>query len=127
MKTLYSREIRENDIEEIKSFDKENIFPYLFDPFTFGKVIIENESGIVLVGMRRVVNEFKVIVNNKYSSLDIARAIKEGFNVGIHDAQKRCPTEIYVFITNGGEHYIKFLKKHMDFKDVQGVALKLEV
>lgn len=124
---MINREFEKSDLEEIKSFDKEELYPFLLDPFTFGKVVIEDEKGIILVGLRRVVNEFKIIPNNSRSSLEISRAIKEAFGVGLQDAKNRCPTEIYVFVTRGGKHYENLLKRHFSFSNIPGVALKLEV
>jgi len=126
MKALYLREFREEDSETIKSFDKEGLSHFLDDPFTFKRIIIENEEGIILVGMRRVINEFKIITNNNCSNLDIARALNHAYYILLQDAIKRCPTEIYVFITRGGNHFINLLKKHMGFKEVKD-SLKVEV
>ena len=127
MKQLYSRELKEFDLEEIIKFDKEGIVPYLSDPFTFKKVVIEDDNGIILVGLRRVVNEFKIIHNNTRSNFDIIRAIKGFFDIGMKDVMEKCPIDVYVFITNGGEHYINILKKHTEFTEVSGVPLRLEV
>lgn len=127
MKTLYSRELEESDLETIKVFDQENLFPYLLDPFTFKKIVIEDDKGIILVGMRRVINEFKIIPNNARSNLDIVRAIKAAFDVGVKDVMERCPTDVYVFITRGGEHYVNILKKHIGFTEVSGIPLRIEV
>ena len=127
MKLMYSREFVDSDIDTVKLFDSEGIHKFLSDPFTFGKVVLEDEKGIILVGMRRVINEFKIIPNNNRSNLDIAVCIQSAFNMGVSDALQRCPTEVYVFITRGGEHYVNLLKKHMKFTDVKGIPLKLEI
>ena len=132
MKVLYSRELEESDLEVIKTFDQENILPYLSDPFTFKKIIIEDDNGIILVGLRRVVNEYKFIHNSNRSNSDIALAIKEVFGPLFKDTVERVPNDIYAIIMKDqsldqGTKLSNLLIKHFGFLSINAIPLILEV
>lgn len=125
---LKPKEISDSLLEQIKSIDSENITPYLTDPFTMITGIVTDENDeIIAVGLTRIVNEWKLIVNKDKTPFELARGIKELAKQAIAYGNLHGANEVFATITQGGEHYEKILKKHFGFKDVEGTQLKLEI
>ena len=114
--------------------DGEVILPYLskmiemedlkitLDPFTYKSGIVEDKNKVIAVGILRLINEWKLIVNPKSSNYQIAKAIK----LLTEQALKESSTEIHAIIDKGGEKYIELLKRHFNFREPEGSFLRME-
>lgn len=112
-------------IEDIRKFDAEDISSYTKDPFTFEKVAVLDDNGKpIALGILRVVEEYKIILDPKLSNRQKTIIIRELMTESRY--RNRC-NEVIVFITQGGEHYKNFLKKHFGFRERDGIALMKEV
>lgn len=124
---LNSKEITNDQILSIIPIDKEGLSVYLKDPFTTKiGIVTDDKDEIIAVGFLRIVNEAKIIVNDKKCHFEIAKAIKELFNKTIDEVSEHGSNEIISIITQGGEHYIKILEK-LGFNKIAGVTLKIGV
>lgn len=120
------KRITEIDKNKIAVFDSEGTVEYLGDKFTFISGVVRNETDIVVLGIGRVVNEFKIVINPKYSNLQVAKAIKTLFNEAINWAKCSGSNETIVIITKGGDKYQEFLSKHFGFEKIDGTPMRLE-
>ena len=107
-------------------FDSERLLPYLDDPFTTLAGIIEDDRPIA-VGIVRLVNEFKIIVNPDISAFKKAKAINALMRAAIYNTSQHGANEIYALITQGGEHYQELLSKHFEFYTPAGTLMKKEL
>jgi hypothetical protein len=124
-KVLEPQEVTPYLLHQIEKIDKEGLASYLQDPFTFVIVVLLNDDYKLLgVAFSRVVEEYKIILDPELSNREKALAIKEWMSVA-RDLT-RC-NEVVVFVTQGGEHYENFLKKHFNFKKREGTPLMLDV
>ncbi len=120
------KKITEADRNKIAVFDSEGIAEYLDDKFTFISGVVRNETDIIVLGVGRVVNEFKIVVNPKYSKFQIAKAISTLFREANHWAKHGGSNETIVIITKGNKPYIKLLNRHFGFEEIDGTPMKLE-
>lgn len=120
---LYSEFPPQEQINEIKKYDKENISDFFSDPFTFNIGIATNGNEVLGAGVIRVINEFKIIINPTLSDFRKAKVINTLIKEAFKNAQ--C-NEIIVDITQGGDHYINILNKHFGFQKAYGEVLRLE-
>ena len=119
-----SNAISKESINEIRSFDSENISDFICDPFTFICATVHSGDSIVGAGIIRVINEFKMTLNPKLSSFMKAKVLKVLIDEGIK--RKQC-NEIVVSITKGGNHYKDILYKHYGFEEDLGSLMRLEL
>lgn len=127
LKLLTPKEVTEKDFKALLPFDDEGIALYLNDPFTqISGIIREDNDEVVAVGILRMINEWKLIVNPLASHFEVSKAIKELSKQGMTYCLAHGSNEIYARITKGGDHYTKLLKKHFGFKEANGILLKLE-
>ena len=126
--TIFKPEEAEKILNNIKfPFDSENILPYAHDPFTTLNGLVFDNNGVVALGICRLVNEFKVIINPNVGRLKIAVAINKLISSALVHCHKSGSNEIFVILTQGGIPYSKFLTKHFDFEKIDGIAMKKEV
>lgn len=111
-------------INEIQLFDTENIIPYCSDPFTELNGIVFDEEDVVAVGVNKIVNEFKVIVNPAIGRFRISQAIKALIIQAIEDMKEKGSNEILAVVTQGGMPYEKFLERHFKFEKISGALMK---
>jgi len=125
--TIFNPKEAEKYIKDkgIESFDSENILPYAHDPFTLICGIVEDDEDFVALGVCKVVNEFKVIINPKVSKGKIAIAIDTLIKQAIKKCKAEGANEILAIITQGGESYENFLSKRYNFEKVNGTPLRL--
>lgn len=117
------KELPDNIASRIREFDVEGLLDFCYDPFTFSIGVVFHEDGSILgVGMIRVVNEFKMIINDKLQDYTKAKMIKMLLEEAKNLSQ--C-NEIIVEITKGGPHYEAILENHFDFQPTQDV-LRME-
>lgn len=110
-------------LNQVAEFDKEGLLPWVNDPFTFEKIAVFEDGKVIGLGLLRVVEEYKVIIDPSISNLKKAKVIKELMAESNH--RSRC-NEVIVFITNGGSHYAEMLKKHFGFENRDGITLVKE-
>lgn len=129
LQKLTYKEIDNNLLEKIISIDNENISSYLRDPFTQVNGVVSNDDGeIIAVGLIRIVNEWKVIINKDISKFEVAKAIRELGKQAMIIGNQKGSNEVYAIITQGEDNYKELLKKHFGFKEINHQSLlKLEV
>jgi len=113
--------------KEIASFDRENILPYTKDPFTLINGIVEDKDGIIALGICRIVNEFKVIINPNRKRMHIALAIKHLVEEAVSKCKAKGSNELFVIVTQGGIKYEKLLCKHFNFECIEGTTLRRSI
>lgn len=114
--------INKDDIEVLSKYDNEYLLQYLKDPFTFD-VGIARDGNILGIGIIRVINEFKMLLNPNMTNFRKAKVIK----MLLEEASKRSQcNEIIVEISKGGFHYEQLLVDHFDFQPTYGRVFRLE-
>ncbi|MEX0596830.1 MAG: hypothetical protein WD512_10040 [Candidatus Paceibacterota bacterium] len=118
--------ITEEDKNKISVFDTDGVLDYTEDKFTLIQGIVKQEDEVIALGIGRIVNEFKISINPKFSNFQVAKAIKTLFEEAMDWAKKFGSNEILVIITKGGENYENLLIKHFGFEKVSGTPLRGE-
>ena len=126
---LYKSNVPKEDIKEIMRFDKEGITEFISDPFTFDVGIVKNESGKVIgVGITRVINEFKMALDDELPALQKANTLKLLMGNAIELAV--C-NEVLITLTlpeklRELERYKRIMEKHFGFYKDNGIVMRLE-
>lgn len=109
-------------VEEVKKFDMDGcVSSYLNDPFTFTTGLAISGGKIIAVGVVRVINEIKIVIDPSIHDLTKARALKLLLDEA--PLKTQC-NEVVAVITQGGNHYVNILKNHYEFKEDYGVFLR---
>lgn len=113
----------EKDLGKIRHYDIENITDFVYDPFTFNTgILIGDNSEVIGMGIIRVINEIKLVLDPGLSNFQKSLAIKKLMNAGVPLCQ--C-NEVIAYITSGGKKYENLLKMHYNFSHEPGTLLRL--
>ena len=124
---MYLRSIDNNNkslLDNLKSSDSEGILDYVDDPFTFIIIAVFDEDDTIIgVGLQRVIEEYKIVMNNSVSNYKKMQAID-----GLFGAVRSCikSNEAIVLLTKDQERFKAILKKHYEFEEREGTFLFLE-
>ena len=111
--------------DEISKFDNEKIFNLVKDPYTFthGIVLNDVEDLVLGLGIVRVVDEFKVVLNPSSTNLMKAKTLRYLLGYGI---TQMSTNEVIASITQGGDQYVNILEKHYKFYKDTGILVRME-
>lgn len=100
------KSISSKDLIKLKEIDEEGLNTWIEDPFTFNICICWEKDKILGFGLIRIVNEFRMCLNEDSSNYKKAKVIKELMGCAIELSQ--C-NEILVEISKGGPQYTQSL------------------
>jgi hypothetical protein len=124
METITIDEHNISLLNQVVEFDEEGLLSWVGDTFTMERVAVLEDGRVLALGLLRVIEEYKIILDPKLKNTKKAAIIKELMEEST--VRSRC-NETIVFITRGGDHYVRLLKKHFGFTDREGIALVKEV
>jgi len=121
--------VPESDLDQIIIFDKEKIFEYFKDPFTFNIGIVKVMNNVVGAGIIRVVNEFKMTIDNELPKVTKAKILKSLMEqAGLPLKQCR---EVIVSLSlpktvKELNNYSEILKSHYGFERDTNIVMRRE-
>src|SRR5437660_11634222 len=119
--------INKEYLNDIEKFDDEGIISFFADPFTFNiGIAINNEGKVIGTGLIRVIDEFRMALDDNLSNMTKARIIRLLMKEALI---KRSCNEAIVCISkpeNNIESYSELLKKHFNFYEDNNKFLRLE-
>lgn len=111
----------------IEAYDEEKTLLYAKDPFVIVNGLVEDEDNVVALGICKLVNEFKLIVNPQASQIKKAAAIQKLIVEATKACRREGSNEVVSVITQGGKKYVNFLNKRYGFEELPGIPMRLEI
>ena len=126
LKTFTPREADQFINDKIKSFNHNGVLSYASDPFTAINYLIEDEDGPIALGVVRIVNEFKMLIDESRPRNLRSEAIKHLIYQATEFCREHASNESYIVVTGDSKSFENFLTKRFGFQKVEGSLLLKE-